>query len=84
MFLTPYDKNELKKNYKRTKLLKILEDFRDMDCDCVKVEGTKDCYKNVSSAMSSFRKAIIYFKMNGIRAMVSGGVLYLVKTEGEQ
>ena len=55
MKLVPYEKANIKrKGYKPTKLLALIEEFRNMDYDGVKVEGWEEHYKNAYSAQSSF------------------------------
>lgn len=84
MKLTPFDKNKLNIGYKPTTIFNFLNEFKEMDCDCVKVEDTDKHYKNIASAQGAFHNSIKHFKMHGIEAISRGGVLYLIKTEGEQ
>ena len=79
MTLVPYDANKIGCYHKKTKLLKILDEFRDSDYDCVKVENYdhKDAYSRTASLSCSIKR----YHYDGIRAVTHRGEVFLVKIQ---
>lgn len=80
MYLTPYTKSKLQSsNFQRCKLQKILEEFRDSDMDCAKIEGWE--YKDANTCAASFAGSIKRFNVKGIRAISRQGEVFPIKEE---
>lgn len=79
MTLVPYDANKIGCYHKKTKLLKILDEFRDSDYDCVKVENYdhKDAYSCTASLSCSIKR----YHYDNIRAVTCRGEVFLVKVQ---
>lgn len=77
MNMIPVDINELKKGYKRSSNQKILSQFAESKHDCVKIEdySQSDCHSCAASLNSSIKR----FHMTGLRVIVRGGEVYLLK-----
>ena len=78
MKLVAYDKEKLNLGmYKKTKNLKILNEFINSDMDCARVEGYSNV--NAASCASSLKRSVDRFRMTGIEVFVRKGEVYLVK-----
>lgn len=77
MKLVAYDVKKVACNYKRTSILEILEEFRDSDMECAKVEDFP--HKNAHSCASSLNQGIKRFRMPCVRAFVRNGEVFLIK-----
>lgn len=77
MKLVPYDVNKVTDYHKKSKLLDILDEFRDSDYDCVKIEN----YDHVSaySCAASFVKSIKRYHYDNIQAVARKGEVFLIK-----
>lgn len=76
--LIPYDRHEIKGSYAKTKNFKILEEFRDSEYDCVKVEGWTNT--TAHNAANTLNVSIKRFGLGGIKALSRAGNVYLIKT----
>lgn len=78
MKLTQYDAKKLNdRQYKRTKLFDILEEFAESDMECAKVEGWP--HKSATSCQASLTKSIKNFGFN-IKVVTRNKEVFLVKT----
>lgn len=81
MRITPYNLNKIENvtgYYKKSELLKILEEFTESDMESAKIEDYS--HKSASSCVASFGNAIRRYKMNGIKALTRNGEVFLIKT----
>lgn len=81
MRFTVCDINEAK-FYKRTKNLKLLEDFRDSGAHCAKVEdwNNKNCYVCTGSLRNSIRR----YRFSTLQAITRNGEVYLINKEAQK
>lgn len=80
MKLVAYDREKLGDcNYKRTKLLVVIEEFVESGMDCAKIEGWT--HKNAVSCAAALNKAIKRYNKSGIRVTIRSGEVFLIKTE---
>lgn len=82
MTLVPYDVNEFKRkrrSYKKTKVMKILEEFQNSDYDCVKIENHE--YKNARSCYGAFYKSVKRFGFATIEVHMMNGEVFLLRVE---
>lgn len=79
MKLVPYDVNELGSYYRKTKNLKLLNEFADSGLDCAKVEDFTQ--KDARSCASALSKAIKHFRFGNIQVVTRKGCVFLVKTD---
>lgn len=84
MRLVPTDRSELKKFYKKTALQELIEEFQNMDCDCVEVAGADKHYSNMASGQSALKTSIKRYGAVGIQASAHNGKLYLIKTSEDE
>ena len=71
MKLVPYELKNVRRTYKKTEMLSILEEFIESGQPCVKIEGWR--HKNAKSCMASFYNAIKRFHMDQVRVITSKG-----------
>ena len=79
MKLVPYELKNVRRTYKKTEMLSILEEFIESGQPCVKIEGWR--HKNAKSCMASFYNAIKRFHMDQVRVITSKGEVYLIRTD---
>lgn len=81
MRLVPVKANEIKSvwGYAQSKNLGVLEEFRDSDLDCVKVEDWTQA--QAFSCSNSLNASIKRYKMNNLKAFVRDGEVYLIKKD---
>lgn len=78
MKLVKYNKNELKaRYYAKTKHQDLIEEFVNSDMDCAKVEEWT--HVNADSCSNAINMSIKRFKVSGVKAIVRGGEVFLVK-----
>ena len=78
MKLIPVKKDELKNVYKKTKNLKIFDEFLESDHDAVRV--VDDFNRSTKSLSSSLHQSLIRFHYEGkIMVVKRGANVYLVK-----
>ena len=76
MKLVPYDFEKLSCKMKRTKMLKVLDEFVKSGHQCVKLEGWT--HKNVESLRGVINKSIARFGSNGIKVVIRKKEVFLV------
>lgn len=67
-------------SYKKTKLLKILEDFLDSGYEVAVLEYEDGEYVSASSVSSSLKNSIKRFHLSGVNCVVRDNKAYLVRT----
>lgn len=81
MRFTVCDINEAK-FYKRTKNLKLLEDFRDSGAHCARVEDWSN--KNNYVCARSLNGSIKRFRFSNFKAIARNGEVYLINEEAKK
>lgn len=83
MYLTEASKNDikLKRIYKPTELLVLLEQFVASGYDVAKIEGGRERYASANSGQTTIKNAITRYKFTGIACISRGGDFYLVKLD---
>ena len=81
MKLVKAKKGAFRKYTKHTDLLKLLEDFVAMDCECAEVVGAMEHYSNTNSAQTTLQAAIVRYNFKGIIARTASGRVFLAKTD---
>lgn len=77
MKLTRYDAKKLDEgSYKKTNLLRLLEEFAESDMDCAKVEGWT--HKSATSCQASLVRAIRRFGFN-FKVVTRNKEVFLIK-----
>lgn len=79
MYLVMADVSEAKMRYKRTKVLEILEQFKESGFECARVVDHN--YAEAKSGVNAFRKAIHRFGINGVEVCIRNGEIYLVRVD---
>lgn len=79
MYLVMADISEAKMRYKRTKVLEILEQFKESGFECSRVVDHN--YTRARSGASAFNKAIQRFGINGVEVCVRNDEIYLVRVD---
>ena len=81
MNLVAYDKKKLDNlyGYKRTKWLKIIDEFVESDMDCVKLENFS--HKTSTSCTAALKVAIKRYHKAGIQAIERNGEVFLIKID---
>ena len=79
MYLVMADVSEAKMRYKRTKVLEILEQFKKSGFECARVVDHN--YSEARSGVTTFRKAIQRFGINGVEACCRNNEIYLVRVD---
>ena len=83
MKLTPYNKKDLYINgYKRTKNIRIIDEFVNSEYDCVKVEGWS--HGEAFHHAASLNMTIKRMNKSGIKAVSRKGEVFLVKLNGDE
>lgn len=77
MKLVPYNKDDLRIKRSYTDNYKILMEFAESDLDCVKLEGWTQ--KNAKSAQQSMWNSIRRYHLYGIKVVVRGNNVFLLK-----
>ena len=78
MNLVAYDRKKLDvRSYVYGKNMELIEEFRDSDLDCVKVEGWT--HKNAGICAGALNDSIKRCKAFTIRAISRNGEVYLIK-----
>lgn len=75
-------KTDLKKKdgfYKRTKVLAILEDFKDSDIEVAKLTDWN--YASAKTGANTFNQSIKHYKIAGVRAFARNNEIYLVRID---
>lgn len=73
------NKVDLKSYKKRTKWLKVIDEFVESGMGCCRLEDYTN--KDAASCESALNHAIKNYKKKGIKAVIRNGVVYLVKIE---
>lgn len=63
--------------YKKSNVLKLIDEFAESDMDCARIEGST--HKTSNSCQNSFNNAIKRYKKSGIRCVQRSGACYLIK-----
>lgn len=79
MYFVEADISEAKMRYKRTKVLDILERFKESGFECSRIVDNN--YTNAKSGANAFRKAIRRFGINGVEACTRDDEIYLVRVD---
>lgn len=84
MKLIPYDARNLtvRKGYKKSENLRILEEFVESGMECAKVEGYTQ--KNALICSSSLSSSIRNYNMGGVIARTRNGEVFLIKVSEEK
>lgn len=64
-------------SYKRSKWLKLIDDFLESDMDCVRIEDYTN--KDKDSCYAALYNAIKRYRKSGIRLVMRNGEVYLIK-----
>lgn len=81
MKLVKVERSEIKRRFKRTSLLKLLDEFVTGGYDCARVDDT--AYVSASSGTSAINKAIKRFGFSGIKAISQKTQIYIIKDDAE-
>ena len=73
------DISEAKMRYKRTKVLDILEQFKESGFECSRIVDHN--YKDARSGANAFNRAIQRFGINGVRVCIRDNEIYLVRVD---
>lgn len=79
MYFVEADISKAKMSYKRTKLLYILESFKNSGLECAKIEDHD--YATTRSGCGYFRAAIKRFGVNGVGVRDINDEIYLIRTD---
>lgn len=79
MYFVEADISEAKMRYKRTKVLDILERFKESGFECSRIVDHN--YTNAKSGVNAFRKAIRRFGINGVEVCIRDNEIYLVRVD---
>lgn len=78
MKMVPYDMKSLR-HYKPTKNYLILEEFMNGNNDCVRL--VDHGHSNAKSCQSCLQSSIRWFGIKGVKVVIRGEDVFLVKTE---
>jgi hypothetical protein len=81
MKLVKVERREIKRRFKRTSLLKLLDEFVAGGYECARVDDTT--YVSASSGQSAINKAIKRFGFVGIKAVSQNNQIYIIKDDAE-
>lgn len=79
MYFVKAEPHERKKGFKRTKLLALIEDFKNSDLDLARVEDWE--YVSAKVGANAINAAIRNFKIGGVRAFTRKENIYLERTD---
>ena len=71
--------NISKIKYSKSKVLNILESFRDSDAEAVRVHWDDSEYADAKSCATTLGHAAKIYHMNNIRSVIRKGNVYLIK-----
>lgn len=65
--------------YKRTKVLAVIEDFKNSDIEVAKLVDWK--YASAKTGANTLNQSIKHYKIAGVRAFQKNGEIYLVRID---
>lgn len=80
MYFVEADPNEIKKGFKRTKLLAMIEEFKNSELPLARLEDWD--YVSARTCASAINAAAKRFKIGGVHAFTRKGNIYLERTDG--
>lgn len=79
MYFVKAEPNERKRGFKRTKLLALIEDFKNSGLDLARVEDWE--YVSAGVGANAIRVAIKHFKIGCVHVFTRNGNIYLERTD---
>ncbi len=73
------NEKEIGKFYKRTKILELVENFKESGIKVAKVEDWN--YVTAKVGVNSINNSIKYYKIRGVHSFLRNGEIYLVRTD---